>query len=203
MTLNEVLTLSSAYIVANPATTTTVQKDVRRKICWTECERRSEMTNTSKIALVAILAMSLFGNNALAKKEIPTVPVWLDKGIMCDEKIALLQTIDEINTPLPFPEGCHRIYKGYELIVTIEFLETYETNGYVYDIVRFTVGGYRYMTQSGMEFTHFHEDGKLILETKYGYWNKTKIEDVEPETEEEDEPEDEPDVEPEPVGQRI
>ena len=148
-----------------------------------------------RIALVAILAMSLFGNNALAKKEIPTVPVWLDKGIMCDEKIALLQTIDEINTPLPFPEGCHRIYKGYELIVTIEFLETYETNGYVYDIVRFTVGGYEYMTPFGFKFYHHYEDGKLVLQTKYGFWNKVRIEDVEPEVES--------DTKPEPVGQKV
>ena len=156
------------------------------------------MTNASRIAFVAILALSLFGHKALAQEELPLpVPMWMSSGLLCDTEEDVIQFLDERYLPIPIPEGCSVIDR--EVIATVEITGTYEANDFVYRLATYTVGGYRYMTSSGWEFIHYYENGKLILNTRYGYGSKVKIEDYEPETETEDEP----DVEPEPVGQKI
>ena len=169
----------------------------------TNSERRADVMFYMRrlvAALVAILALSFFGHKALAQmKKAPTAPVWVSSGIMCDTEEQVIHFLDERYLPFPIPEGC--IVVQQEIIMTVELSGTYEANGFVYKLATYTVGGYRVKTPYGWDFIHFYTDGKLILYTRYGYWDKTKIEDVEPEGK--TETEDEPDTKPEPVGQRI
>ena len=135
------------------------------------------------VILAVIISVLFFGHRALAQGiETPTVPVWMNQGLLCENSELAKQAIDELNTSLPFPTGCEKIVSGYEVLTTIKFIGYYEANGFVYDMVEFTLSGYRFKTPDGWDFVHFHEGGKMTFLTRYGYWNKVPVEDDVPET---------------------
>ena len=127
------------------------------------------------LGLVAIAALIFVGTKAVASEQpIPDFPVWMDEGLFCGSERDTLQAIDEMGTPLPYPASCGRLIAA--TVSTVELIGTHQAKGYIFAIVRFTMGGYRVQTPYGFDFFHFYEDGQLILKIMYGYWFSTKIE---------------------------
>ena len=144
------------------------------------------------VTLAVALLIALGGALALAQEvqSLPNKPVWLNAGLMCETEEQNKQALDEMDTPIPFPEGCQKVALGYEILVTIKPLYTYEAVGFIYEIVEYTAAGYRYMSPFGWEFTHFYKEGEMIFLTRYGYWDKTPVEGYVP-------------PKPEPAGRKI
>ena len=135
------------------------------------------------LALMVLVGACIAATEVVAETHEPVtpVPVWMSQGIICDTEAQVLQFLDERLTPLPIPKGCDVIQQA--IIATGELTGTHEADGFVYYLATYTIGGYRFMTPYGMEFNHFYENGKLVLYTRYGYWDVTAIEgesDVEP-----------------------